>query len=632
MENLFDRAVHPLYSVCAFACAFIAFLLLNSSRRNLAVKNNNHELIILWTMLFCIQDGIWGLFASHIIYSPTLLYVSSYGFHFCAITSTLAWSLYFLSRLKGQVAQPKMYVISTALLALIQYVMLIRNVSTKFMFFVDADGFYQTTDYRSIMFYLQLFVYVVMTIVSLIHYLGTSKDIKKENLGAIIAVNMAPIFFGFFQMVYPDAPSDSLGFTIACVIIYTFLMFDYEKQVTELENLRNRLNTALDSAESANKAKTTFLFNMSHDIRTPMNAILGFADIAENHIDDKERVADSVRKIRASGSQLLDIINDILEMSRIDSGKMEIREVPADIYEVMDNVMPMLESLAINKSIDLVTDYKNIKDRFVFMDVNHFNRVLTNIVTNAIKYTNSGGKTKVTLEETSVKDGVGNYRLTISDTGIGMSKEFMEHLFEQFSRERSSTVSKQQGTGLGLAITKSIVDAMNGKIEVESEQGKGSTFTFDLPFRIETEIEVTMNHNINMINSEDDSFDAKGKKVLLVEDNELNREIGTEILQDLGFEVDTVQDGELAVETVTEKGTQYYDYILMDIQMPVMDGFEATKRIRKLPDGRDAIIIALSANAFEEDRKRSKKAGMNEHIAKPIEVKVLMETFKKYAK
>lgn len=634
MGDLFDRSVHPLYSVCAFVCATIVILILNSGRKNIYVKNKNHEHLFKWVIFFCLQDGIWGVFASHVINNPTLLYVFSFVFHFSAITSTVVWVRYFLSRVEGKVKYGKVYQGLTFVLLFIQYAMLIGNAFTKFMFYVDDGGWYCTTDYRAIMFYMQMMVYVVMMIATITAYIySKDSNSRKESLSAIIAVNSAPLLFGFFQMIYPDAPSDSLGFSIAVVIIYTYLMIDYEKQVTSLKELQDQLNIALHSAEEANKAKTTFLFNMSHDIRTPMNAILGFANIAEKHINEKDRVEDSVKKIKVAGSQLLDIINDILEMSRIDSGKMEIITAPVDLRKIINDIAPMLESLAIDKSIMFHYDDSGINNRYVHVDVNHLNRLITNVTTNAIKYTNTGGKVSLSVDEIEEKDGIATYRIIVADTGVGMSKEFMAHLFEQFSRERTSTVSKQQGTGLGLSIVKHITDAFGGTISVNSEKDKGTTFTIDIPLKLQSEEEIIKNHSFNI--TQDTPYDSSmtvGKKILVVEDNDMNREIVIDLLEDVGFKVDTATDGQFAVETIKEKGAHYYDYVLMDIQMPVMDGYEATRNIRMLEDGNDVVIIAFSANAFEEDKKRSLDAGMNGHIAKPIDLNQMIETLKEFDK
>ena len=390
-------------------------------------------------------------------------------------------------------------------------------------------------------------------------------------------------------------------------------------------------------AEAANNAKTTFLFNMSHDIRTPMNAIIGFAKLAKNHIDDNERVLDCLDKLELSADQLLNLINDVLEMSRIEAGKLEITELPGDITRAFYDINPMLESLAISKSIDYTTTIGDIQDRFIWVDRTHCHRALVNVITNAIKYTRDGGKVNVHLEQCSpAKDGVANYKFVVSDTGIGMNPEFIDHMFEQFSREKTTTTSKIQGTGLGLAIVKRITDALGGTIEVESEIGCGTTFTITIPFRVQTDEEINHNYGYSYITTtkEELKYDLKDKRVLLVEDNELNREICEELLVEEGIIVETAEDGQIAVDMVTEKGIGYYDFIIMDIQMPVMNGYDATRAIRKLEkSGEQHVpIIAASANAFDEDVKNSLEAGMDEHLAKPINIDALKNAIAKYLK
>ncbi len=390
-------------------------------------------------------------------------------------------------------------------------------------------------------------------------------------------------------------------------------------------------------AEAANNAKTTFLFNMSHDIRTPMNAIIGFAKLAKSHIDDNERVLDCLDKLELSADQLLNLINDVLEMSRIEAGKLEITELPGDVTKAFYDINPMLESLAISKSIEYTTTIGDIQDRFIWVDRTHCHRALVNVITNSIKYTRDGGKVNVRLEQCSpVKDGKANYKFIVSDTGIGMSPEFIEHMFEQFSRERTTTTSKVQGTGLGLAIVKRIVDALGGTIEVESELGKGTTFILTVPFRVQTEKEISRNYGSAYAVTdlkEDFDCDLKDKRVLLVEDNELNREICEELLVEEGLVVETAADGQIAVDMVTEKGIAYYDFIVMDIQMPIMNGYDATRAIRKLEKpGEHIPIIAASANAFDEDVKNSLEAGMDAHISKPINIDQLKEKMKGYIK
>lgn len=398
--------------------------------------------------------------------------------------------------------------------------------------------------------------------------------------------------------------------------------------VTSEEQQQRLLKEARERAEEASNAKTSFLFNMSHDIRTPMNAILGFTDIAMNHIDEPDRACDSLKKIKLSGGYLLNLINDILEMSRIEAGKMEIVPIPLNAYEVTESVVTMSRSLAATKDITFNVKAEGLKNPYIYSDELHTNQIIINLISNAIKYTNPGGTVDYSVEQISdPEDGIAKYRVTVNDNGIGMSEEFQKHLFESFSREQSSTVSKQEGAGLGLAIVKKIVDMMGGTIAVQSKSGEGSTFVVELPLKVmdaEAIEKFEASRKKNIVAVDEISFD--GQKVLLVEDNEMNREIATEILEDVGLVIDTAEDGAIAVRKVMEKGPSYYDFILMDIQMPVMNGYEATAEIRKMSGAEKIPIIALSANAFKEDIDKSLSLGMNAHVAKPIDVKNLFET------
>ena len=901
MGDLFDRNVHPLYSVMAFVSAVIVILLLISGTYKRKGIERNHKLIFLWVLFFCVQDGIWGLFASHVFYNDTGLFFVSNIFHLSAIFSAFTWTVYFLSRLREKPRHTKLFYFIAGALVLIQVGMVFANRFSRFMFYVDERGWYQTTDYRAIMFCLQFATYILIGIVSLI---GTAREQKNSgrNLSAIFFVNLSPLLFGIFQLIYPDAPADSIGFAIGCVIIELFLSREYEEQVFTLEqtqeklkeslaftdffldqyvsvyyvnledfsckvyrrlevleeeypitdnffsslrsyirnavhpenqkeiaealdprNLKKTLQTTpafntvfkdissgseriykvqvirgadeshaaigfedtteeyleqqshllgaiplssdvltkaniglwsfeLDEgceprmyadeamlgligldhqippeetyhawydniddasydlvadavakmtsgehaevqypwhnpngetwivrcggvrnfeytkgiriegthqnvsallhydeeqrkreeqqrqdelarvqAEASSKAKTEFLFNMSHDIRTPMNAILGFTDIAMNHIDEPERVGDSLKKIRLSGGHLLNLINDILEMSRIEAGKMEIVPAPLDVYEVTEGVVTMSRALAATKDITFHVKTDSLKNPYVYFDELHTNQVIINLISNAIKYTNPGGTVYYSVEQIGDPvEGIARYRATVKDNGIGMSEEFQKHLFESFSREQSTTVSKQEGAGLGLAIVKKIVDMMGGTIDVQSRLGEGSTFVVELPLTVMDEKaieEFEASRKKDTAATEEISFN--GQKVLLVEDNEMNREIATEILEEAGLVIETAEDGAIAVRRVMEKGTSYYDFILMDIQMPVMNGYEATAEIRKMPGADSIPIIALSANAFKEDMDRSLAAGMNAHVAKPIDVKNLFETMQR---
>ena len=384
---------------------------------------------------------------------------------------------------------------------------------------------------------------------------------------------------------------------------------------------------ALEQAETASRAKTDFLFNMSHDIRTPMNAIIGFTNMAMKHLDDRERLVDCLNKTQTASNLLLSLINSILDMSRIESGKAKLEEDKGDVHLCFANIEPTLHELARAKNIDLSFHVAPVEDRYVYCDFTRCMRVFLNIATNAIKYTNEGGRVKISAEQIGRReDGYGLYRFTFEDNGIGMSEEFQKHVFEEFSREENSTVSGIQGTGLGMSVCKSFVTLMNGTIECRSKQGVGTTFVVELPFRRQDGTDYTDPYETQEDVAEiDEAAALAGRRVLLTEDNELNREIATDILEEAGMQVEAAADGTVALRLLEEKGVDAYDFILMDIQMPMMDGYETTRRIRERYPERRIPIVALSANAFEEDRAASLAAGMDDHVAKPISVRTLFQ-------
>ena len=379
----------------------------------------------------------------------------------------------------------------------------------------------------------------------------------------------------------------------------------------------------LEIANASNAAKSAFLFNMSHDIRTPMNAIIGFTELLEKHLDDKELSKDYVKKIRISNEFLLALINNVLEMARIESGKTTLDETYCNAYAFNDSLYALFDSQMKEKGIEF-TRFFNVEHAEVICDETKLREIFLNILSNALKYTPPGGKVTMKLTEVpSDRPGYAMYRTEIADTGIGMSEEFIPHLFEEFTRERSSTESKLNGMGLGMAIVKKLVDLMQGTIEVESQIGKGTKFTITLPHRI------AANRDVNpLLEKAEEYVDGyfKGRRILLAEDNELNAEIAITILEEAGFEVEYAADGIICVDMMEKADAGYYDLILMDIQMPNMDGYKATQTIRKFSDQKKAgvTIIAMTANAFDEDKKNAYKAGMNGHLAKPIKVAELM--------
>lgn len=388
--------------------------------------------------------------------------------------------------------------------------------------------------------------------------------------------------------------------------------------------VRQELENAKIAAEAANQAKSTFLFNMSHDIRTPMNAIIGFTEIAEKNIDDKHRVLDSLNKVKLSSNHLLTLINDVLDMSRIEAGTVKIQEEPIHIDVAKDNLFSLLNGSAEAKNISFTSELdSSLTHHWAYFDRLHMMRVLTNIISNSVKYTNPGGRINLACEELpSEREGYAHYRYTVTDTGIGMSKEFLSHIFEPFSRAESATKSGVIGSGLGMSITKSLVELMGGTISIESEPGIGTTVRIDMENRIAEPVAPEKDIPVN------ESLKFEGKKILLVEDNELNREIAIAILEEHGIIIDTAEDGDIAVDKMRNAKDGQYDLILMDIQMPHMNGYDASKAIRALPNpsASGIPIVAMTANAFEEDKKNAFDAGMNGHIAKPIDVSILMNT------
>ncbi len=579
---------------------------------------------------------------------------------------------------------------------------------------------------------------------------------EKEAFASVFAVRSVCIILGLLMAV--------------TVILYYLWMRRNAKYVTEQAVEHAVLTEKLQKAEAADRAKSTFLSNMSHDIRTPMNAIIGFTTLAQANLDSRERTQEYLKKILSSSNHLLSLINDILDMSRIESGKLNIEEKECSISDIFRDMRNIIQTQMHSKQLSFFMDTVDVIDENIYCDKLHVNQVLLNLLSNAIKFTPSGGTVAMTIrQKPRAPKGYGSYEIRVKDTGIGMSPEFIKHIFEPFERERNTTASGIQGTGLGMAITKNIVDTMGGTIEVHSEQGKGTEFIINLDFRLCTEPEkVEIVQELQGLRAlvVDDSFSTcdsvtkmlrqigmrpewvlhgkeavlharqayelgdeyhayiidwflpdlgglevvrqirsivgdstpiiivtaydwtafeeearaagvnafcnkpiflselreilvtatgntlgtqqtdpipdlseslNGTRLLLTEDNELNREIAEELLTDSGFIVETAEDGTIAVEKVKNSAPGYYSLILMDVQMPKMNGYDATRAIRALdnPDLAGIPIIAMTANAFEEDRRRALECGMNAHIAKPIDVKKLLEvltaTLKEYA-
>lgn len=390
--------------------------------------------------------------------------------------------------------------------------------------------------------------------------------------------------------------------------------------------IQNKVEEALAWAEEANQAKSTFLFNMSHDIRTPMNAILGFNKLALQHIGDRERAEKALRKADKAGQYLIQLIDDVLEMARIENGKVSLDAIKTDIIANIDNVATMLAGSANEKEIRFTHQYINVNDRMVFADAARLEQIFINIASNAIKYTKRGGSVSMSVEQLPEAHlGMRKYRFVVADTGIGMSEDFLEHIFDLFSREKNSTQSQIQGTGLGMAIVKQLVDMMHGAIKIDSELGKGTTVAVELEFLAFTEPK-------EILNGSKSEKSISGMKVLVVDDNELNREIVKEILTDLEVEVAEADDGSTAIDILSNSYPGQFDAVLMDVQMPIIGGYKATQEIRRFANKQIANIpiIAMTANTFNEDKAKAMDAGMNDHLGKPIDIAALVACLRKY--
>ena len=400
------------------------------------------------------------------------------------------------------------------------------------------------------------------------------------------------------------------------------------KAANDTQELNAKLQVAVENAESANRAKSTFLFNMSHDIRTPMNAIIGYADLASRHLDDPAKLEKYMENIQVCGQNLLMLLNNVLDLARIENDKTEMEYSVSDVDKDFRNCVAMFQNQADSKGQTL-TVTAHLLYPYVYADIPHLTEVCTNLVSNAVKYTGAGGTIHCDVtQKPGKKEGWCDMVVTVADNGIGMSQEFQKHIFEPFERERTSTVSKVEGSGIGMGIVKKLVELMSGTVEVESKIGVGSTFTVTIPCRIVSGDETQAKRETNP----SDQKCLCGTRILLTEDNDLNAEIAVELLQEEGCTVDRAKDGVECVDMLEKAANGTYQMILMDIQMPVMNGYDAAKKIRRMDDPQKAgiPIIAMTANAFSEDKQAALDVGMNDHIAKPINMNILVPTIQKY--
>ena len=484
-------------------------------------------------------------------------------------------------------------------------------------------------------------ILAVWSIVGLIFYWYVYRHDDKHMYGQSTVMWMLMVFLIFFASVMwiRQRTLDKLGVlhgweenylnreitedsVVQMIVVMVVLVILFSMFSIMLKRQKDTDKKALES-QAKDKAKTEFLFNMSHDIRTPMNAILGFTDLALLDTGNQEKMEDYLKKIKASGTHLLSLINDVLEMSRVESGKMEIASEVVDLRTVFINLDSILRGSAEAKEQTLTVVYDELEHPYVYTDRLRLNQVLLNLASNAIKYTQNGGEIQIGIKESEGGDTSHRYHMWVKDNGMGMTPEFAAKVFEAFERDKKAEAKGIQGTGLGMAITKRIVDLMGGRISVESEIDKGSVFQVDVYFAQAKEEDVKE----YVSSKEITEVDFEGKRVLLTDDVEINREIAVAILEMFGLVVEQACDGQEALEMVVSHPADYYDVVFLDIQMPRMNGYEAARAIRGLSDEKKARvpIIAMTANAFEEDVKNAREAGMDGHVAKPINQEQLVE-------
>lgn len=453
-------------------------------------------------------------------------------------------------------------------------------------------------------------------------------DGSNEIIGALCIEMDMESAYTFLSKSSRNSLQIAIAAAIVALLLLVCVYHILQNQRAKDREQQMLLRKSAAAAEAANKAKSAFLFNMSHDIRTPMNAIIGYAELSRNHLHEPDKLSEYLSDIRTCGQKMLSIIDNILEIARIENNQIVLEESICNIEESFDSCIVMFNT-AVQEKHQTITVHKQVANPYVYIDSSHLSEIVLNVISNAIKYTGQNGKIDCCLTQKPHEDADWCYmEISIADNGIGMSEEFQAHIFESFSREHSSTISGIEGTGLGMGIVKNLVDLMHGMIEIQSSPGKGSTFTICIPCRTARKEEAEPRKSL----SDRPQKTLAGKRILLAEDNDLNAEIAIELLSEEGLLVDRVSNGVACVEKLEKAAPDFYDLILMDIQMPVMNGYDATRKIRQLEDPfRSSIpIIAMTANAFAEDRQKALFVGMNDHVAKPVDMNVLIPVLEKH--
>lgn len=559
--------------------------------------------------------------------------IVSLFFYIIYVTMPMVWYLFaqsYMQPIQNRCVRGSLFVPYVALM-----IMILTNVWTQKLWRISDTGTYERGPLFRIFTILNLFYYILPVLRLFIALCSRHRDNNPYLFKVLFfyAIPLMGVIANVYTIPFDEAyPFQPFCYLVGVLFAYFFMveqqrMIEDEKHRMELQSALEREKEARLQAQYAQKAKSTFLFNMSHDIRTPLNAIIGFADIISKNPGNEEAVKNSVEKIKTSGDILLSLINDILDLTRIENGKIKLDLTVRDLNKSIENLGTMFTENASQAGIQFIIQ-KDIKNVYVACDDTKMTRIMVNIIGNAIKFTPRGGSIVFSTRQIGdVKDDRVEYEFCVKDTGIGMSKEFKDHVFEAFERERTSTESGVKGTGLGLTIVKKLVDIMDGSITINSELGKGTEVVLKFCFKVAEPFDLEPQNKM-----EADITDFSGTRILLVEDNMLNREIACQLLRKRGFTIEVAENGMIAVDKVAHSEPGYYDLILMDIQMPVMDGYKATREIRGLENRELAgiPIIAMTANAFEEDRNKAFEAGMDEHVPKPFEIEKLIRVLQRY--
>ena len=630
------------YSIIGILAAVILLInnrdvLWNQEGKALSQTQRNYRGFLMGVLCYYVTDALWGILEAR---GLTVLLYADTAIHFAAMAAAvMLWTKYVVSYLESENVFDRVLYQTGRVFFAFELVVVAVNFFYPVLFWFDDSGAYHAGAAR----YLTLAIQILMFLLTSVHTLRiTARASGKVRLRhrTIGWFGIAMMLLIGVQLFYPLLPLYAMGYMLGTCLLHSFVVEDEKEdyrreleeavarerlQRQELTESREALKDALAEAEYASRAKTNFLNNMSHDIRTPMNAIVGFTALASSHLDEREMVKDYLEKITVSSQHLLSLINDVLDMSRIESGKMALEESEVHLPDMIRDLRAIVQPSVEAKQQELLIDTQDMIHEDIVIDRLRLNQIFLNLLSNAVKFTPGGGTISLrVVEKPAMTEDLTTFAFHIKDTGIGMSTDFASTIFDPFTREKTSTVSGIQGTGLGMAITKSIVDMMGGTITVSSEVGRGTEFVVTIPCKLSRATE----NNAPEAAPAKERPDFAGRRILLAEDNEMNRMIAEAILTEQGFALDVAPNGEQAVAMVSEAPAGTYDVILMDIQMPVMDGYEAARQIRALADPQKAKIpiVAVTANAFEEDRKLALSAGMNGHLAKPYDIPAMLET------